>query len=52
MCRVPDIVAGIHAELAKHRALAVVVPDTAVVKIFPPPVNLLYIWQVGHDDRS
>ena len=32
------IVPGIHAELAKHRALAVAVPGPAVVNIFPPPV--------------
>ena len=38
LCRAPDIVAGIHAELAKHRALAVAVPDPDVVKIFLPPV--------------
>ena len=41
LCRAPDTVAGIHAELAKHRALAVAVPGPAVVKIFPPPVNKL-----------
>ena len=34
-------VAGIDAELAKHRALAVAVPGPAVVKIFPPPVTKL-----------
>ena len=41
LCWAPDIVAGINAELAKHRALAVAVPSPAVVKIFSPPVNKL-----------
>ena len=39
LCRAPDIVAGIHAELAKHRALAVAEPGPTVVKIFPPLVS-------------
>ena len=34
-------VAGIHAELVKHRGLAVAVPGPAVVRIFTPPVDKL-----------